>query len=110
MPRDAESTTEISETVNTSSTHAGGAYDQTLVAAVVKDFIVNNLVRDPSAVLALHTPLRDAGLLDSMSLLELLAFIETTFDLRLPDYFGSSTDCVSVASIALYVCRATSSL
>lgn len=89
----------------TDNVHNEADSDLNRAAAVIRDFILNSLVRDTSASLTLEMPLRHEGLLDSMRLLELLTFIETSFDVRLPDYFGTSPHCVSVASIAAYICR-----
>jgi acyl carrier protein len=77
--------------------------DINLFGAMIRDFIITHIVGDPSAKLDLNTPLRETGLIDSLGLLDLLTFIETTFDLRLPDYFGDTPDCRSVATIACYV-------
>ena len=51
----------------------------------LKDYIRVTLLRSPSYPLEENEPLITGGLIDSFSLVQLSAFIEEAFDVRIPD-------------------------
>ncbi|HZR82443.1 MAG TPA: acyl carrier protein [Candidatus Binatia bacterium] len=54
-------------------------------AAVLERYIRSNLLVDPSRPLAPDTPLISEGLVDSMGLVMLAAFVEERFGVRIDD-------------------------
>ena len=63
---------------------------------VINDYISRELVPDPALLpLSNETPLLDSGILDSLSLLRLVVFLEERFEITmddadlLPEYFAS---------------------
>jgi fatty-acyl-CoA synthase len=67
--------------------------------ARLADYITRTLSRIPSLSLAPDTPLISSGLLDSVSLIQVLAFIEDEFEVTIPDQFITAEGMDSVASI-----------
>jgi acyl carrier protein len=66
------------------------------VETVINDYISRELVQDPALLpLADEAPLLDSGILDSLSLLRLVVFLEKRFGITmgdadlLPENFGS---------------------
>jgi acyl carrier protein len=66
------------------------------VETVIKDYISSELVRDPALLpVADETSLLESGILDSLSLLQLVVFLEGHFGITvgdadlLPEHFGS---------------------
>jgi acyl carrier protein len=72
--------------------------------AVVRDYISRELVRDP-AVLPLEnsTPLLDSGILDSLSLLRLVVFIQEQFGIVMDDLDVVPEHFASVDAICAYL-------
>jgi acyl carrier protein len=54
------------------------------------DHIRRHLSRDPSLAIGADTPLISSGLLDSLSLISVLAFIEDEFAVVIPDEAASA--------------------
>lgn len=52
---------------------------------ILKDYIKNEFLRDPNANLDENEDLLVAGILDSLSMLNLVAFIEENFDIQVAD-------------------------
>lgn len=67
--------------------------------AQLADYITRNLSRIPGLSLAPDTPLISSGLLDSISLIQVLAFMEDEFEVTIPDQFITAEGMDSVASI-----------
>lgn len=73
-------------------------------AAVIRDYISRELVRD-AAVLPLDdsTPLLDSGVLDSLSLLRLVVFIQDRFGIVMDDLDVVPEHFASVDAICAYL-------
>lgn len=75
------------------------------VFAVVRDFIAQNFyVPDPS-VLASHASLVDEGILDSTGVLELAAFLEKRFKIKIDDADLLPTNLDSIDRVVQFVAR-----
>ena len=72
--------------------------------AVIRDYISKELVRDP-AVLPLEnsTPLLDSGVLDSLSLLRLVIFIQDQFGIVMDDLDVVPEHFATVDAICTYL-------
>lgn len=72
--------------------------------AVIRDYISRELVRD-AAVLPLDnsTPLLDSGILDSLSLLRLVVFIQDRFGIVMDDLDVVPEHFASVDAICAYL-------
>jgi acyl carrier protein len=76
------------------------------VEAIINDYISREIVQDPSLLpLANETPLLETGILDSLSLLRLVVFIQERFGIvvddldLLPEHFASvDTICTYLRS------------
>jgi acyl carrier protein len=68
--------------------------------AIIRSYVVENLLLGAAQDLDDDKPLYDSGILDSVSVMELVAFIEATFDVRVldpdltEDNFGSISRAV----------------
>jgi acyl carrier protein len=51
----------------------------------LSDYIKNEIMRNPSARLPETEDLLSAGILDSLAILQLVAFVEESFNIRIPD-------------------------
>jgi len=70
----------------------------------VRSFIEENfLFRDDRAALADSESLLDAGLIDSTGILELVAFLETEFEIRMADAEIVPANLDSIKAIVGYV-------
>lgn len=70
----------------------------------IRAFIADNfLFRDDRPALGDDESLLEAGLIDSMGILELVAFLETRFALAVADHEIVPANMDSVAAIASYV-------
>lgn len=72
--------------------------------AVIRDYISRELVRDP-AVLPLEgsTPLLEGGILDSLSLLRLVIFIQDQFGIMVNDLDVVPENFATVDAICAYL-------
>ncbi len=61
------------------------AADRVIDMAAVKTFIANELLYGDEQGLGYDTNLLDTGVIDSMSLLRLIAFLEEHFQIQVPD-------------------------
>ena len=52
---------------------------------VLMDYIKNDIMRNRNAKLSPDEDLLSSGILDSLGILQLVAFIEKTFGIRIPD-------------------------
>jgi peptidyl carrier protein len=74
------------------------------VEAVINDFISREIVQDPSLLpLGNETPLLETGILDSLSLLRLVVFIQQRFDTVVDDLDLASEHFASVDAICAYL-------
>jgi acyl carrier protein len=74
------------------------------VETVINDYICRELVTDPALVpLANDAPLLDSGILDSLSLLRLVVFLEEQFAITLGDADLLPENFASVDTICAYL-------
>jgi acyl carrier protein len=69
----------------------------------VRQFILNNFVRDKGLVLANNTSLIDEALIDSTGVLEIAAFIEEVFGIRTEDEEMVLDNFESVNALCKYI-------
>jgi acyl carrier protein len=69
------------------------------VAERLGDHIRRNLSHDPDQAISADTPLISSGLLDSLSLVEVLVFVEDTFGVVIPDEAATAEAMDSVRRI-----------
>ncbi len=71
---------------------------------VIKTFIINNFLKgDKSIVLRDDSLFIEEGIIDSVGVLELVAFIEETFDFRVEDEELVPENLDSVEKLVVYV-------
>ncbi len=71
---------------------------------VINDYISRELVQDPALLpLADETPLVDSGILDSLSLLRLVVFLEERFGVTMGDADLLPENFASVNAICAYL-------
>jgi acyl carrier protein len=74
------------------------------VETVINDYISRELVRDRALLpLADETPLLDTGILDSLSLLRLVVFLEERFEITMGDADLLPENFASVNTICAYL-------
>jgi acyl carrier protein len=74
------------------------------VIAAARAFVMENfLYTHPDAALAADEPLLDAGVIDSMGVIELVDWITSTWGIYVEDYEITEENLGSLASIARYV-------
>jgi acyl carrier protein len=74
------------------------------VETVINDYISREFVRDPALLpLADDAPLLDSGILDSLSLLRLVVFLEQQFGITLGDADLLPENFASVSTICAYL-------
>jgi acyl carrier protein len=74
------------------------------VETVINDYISRELVPDPALLpLANETPLLDSGILDSLSLLRLVVFLEERFGITMSDADLLPENFASVNVICAYL-------
>lgn len=72
----------------------------------IRAFIAENFMfRDDTAGLDAAESLLDAGLIDSTGVLELVAFLEARYGIRIPDSDMVPANLDSVAGLVAYVAR-----
>ncbi len=57
----------------------------TEMISTLKDFIADEILKQPGRVIAADEALISSGLIDSFSLMDLALFVEDTFDVRIED-------------------------
>jgi len=74
------------------------------VETVINDYISRELVQDPALLpLADESPLLDSGILDSLSLLRLVVFLEERFGITMGDTDLLPENFASVNTICAYL-------
>ena len=77
------------------------------IGARVRGYLTENfLYMRPDLVLAGDTPLLQGGVLDSMGIMELVAFLEEEFGVRVPDSDLTEENLGSIDGIVGFVTRA----
>jgi acyl carrier protein len=85
-------------------TNPHDALEATQLEAVINDFISRELVQDPAVLpLSNTTPLLDTGIIDSLSLLRLVVFVEERFGVVVDDVDLVPEHFDSVDAICAYV-------
>ena len=69
----------------------------------LKNFILKQIIRDPSFVLDETTLLVTSGLIDSLSILDLGMFIEDLFKVEIPDYALTAANLDTISQILEFV-------
>lgn len=69
------------------------------------DYIRQNLLADPTREITYDEPLITSGLMDSFSLIEVLAFIEDEWGVFIPDQEATVKQCDTVRKIMAVVER-----
>jgi acyl carrier protein len=72
---------------------------------VVRQFVLSNFYIPDATVLSDEASLLDHGIIDSTGVLEVIAFIERTFEIRVDDEEVVPENLDSVARISAYVQR-----
>ena len=72
------------------------------VASAVRGFLVDEVVEDPGMQLADDAPLLE-GLLDSWALMQLIAFLEETFDVSVLPHEVIEQHFGSIAAITTFI-------
>jgi acyl carrier protein len=71
--------------------------------AVLVEYIKNEIMRNRNAKLADDEDLLSSGILDSLGILQLVAFIEKTFGIRIPDEDVIFDNFQSVSAMTAYL-------
>jgi len=74
------------------------------VEPVVRDFLRNELGRDASAI-GRDQSLLESGTLDSVSVMQLVAFLESTYGITVPDEDMTPDNFDTIAAITAFVER-----
>lgn len=69
-------------------------------AGVVKEFVARELLEGNDQGLDEQTPLLEAGIIDSMSVLKLVRFVDEHFGIQLPPQELSSGNLETISAIA----------
>ena len=70
---------------------------------ILRNFIINSFIKDNGAQLDDDLSFIDEGIIDSVGVLELVAFLETTFHLRVEDEELMPTNLDSVNRLVTFV-------
>jgi acyl carrier protein len=70
---------------------------------LLKDFIVDNFLFGDGEKLAVDTPLFEQGIIDSTGVLELLAFIEENFKIKVKDEELVQSNFSSISTIDQFI-------
>jgi acyl carrier protein len=73
--------------------------------ARLADFIRLNVSRNPARAIGADTPLVSSGLVDSLSLVKVLTFVEDEFHVVIPDEAATAEAMDSIASIVALMDR-----
>lgn len=77
------------------------------VAAIIRQFIVENFLFEESDSLKEETSFLESGIIDSTGILELVAFIEETFEFKLEDEDLVPENLDSIANVVGFLKRKT---
>jgi len=69
------------------------------------DFVKNEIMRNSNAKLDLDTDLLGAGILDSLGILQMVSFIEKTFNISVPDEDVVYDNFMSINTLVKYLQR-----
>jgi acyl carrier protein len=71
----------------------------------VKDFVVDNFLFGDQSRLDEHTSFMNEGIIDSTGILELIMFIEETFDIKIEDHELTPENLDSLNHISQFIQR-----
>ena len=71
----------------------------------VREFVISNFYVPDAAALSDEASLLSQGIIDSTGVLEVIAFVENTFGIRVEDHEVLPENLDSVARIAAYILR-----
>ncbi len=74
----------------------------------IRSFIVENFYVPETTSLGDDTPLIESGIVDSTGVLEVVAFLEETFSIAIPDHDMLPQNLDTIGRMANYVTRMTS--
>jgi len=77
----------------------------TEIAPKVEQFIEENFVFDPETVIERDQSLLETGVIDSTGILELVAFLEKSFDVTVEDEELIPDNLDSISKIAVFVAQ-----
>ncbi len=72
-------------------------------AHTIVDYVKSVAIIDPSQTIPLDESLLEAGILDSFGIVEMLTFVESKFDLSIPDEDMTKDKLGSIRRMAQYV-------
>jgi acyl carrier protein len=71
--------------------------------SILTDYIKNEIIRNRNAKLGLDEDLLSAGILDSLGILQLVAYIDKTFSIQIPDEDVVYDNFKSINSLTSYL-------
>jgi acyl carrier protein len=71
--------------------------------SILTDYIKNEIIRNRNAKLGLDEDLLGAGILDSLGILQLVAYIDKTFSIQIPDEDVVYDNFKSINSLTSYL-------
>lgn len=79
--------------------------DANSINQALKGFITEKLLHGDGAELTDHTPLLEWGIVDSLAMVSLLAFVHKTFDVKIPDAEISPRNFQSIEALRNLIVR-----
>ncbi len=76
---------------------------ETSIKSRIKEFVLTYFLKDPEATLDEEASLLENGILDSTGMMELVAFLETTFEIRVEDEEIVPDNLDSINKLVRYV-------
>jgi len=73
------------------------------IQVTIANFIVREILKKPNRVLKMDEPLISRGLLDSLTLVDLALFVETTFGVRLKNAELSASTFDTIEQLATLI-------
>lgn len=74
-----------------------------LYVETIVEYVKSLAILDPTQALPLNESLLEAGILDSFGIVEMLTFVESEFDLSIPDEHMTKEKLGSIQKMAEYV-------
>ena len=75
----------------------------TEMISILKDFIADEILKQPGRAIAADETLISSGLIDSFSLMDLALFVEDTFDVRIEDTELNADTFDSLEALAEFI-------
>jgi acyl carrier protein len=75
------------------------------IEAQVREFLVSNFLFDPNAALDARDSLLENGVVDSTGMLEVIQFLEATFDIQVDDMEVLPENLDSVRNLTNFIVR-----